>query len=45
MKRTLIALIACVGIISLVGCNTFRGAGQDVENTGKNMKDVVNHND
>ena len=38
-------LWAIAVIVSLAGCNTMRGAGQDVENTGKNIKQTVDKND
>jgi entericidin B len=40
--------LLCLGVVltaTLVGCNTMKGAGQDVENTGKNIKETVEHND
>ena len=31
--------------ISALGCNTMRGAGQDIENAGKSVQTTVDHND
>jgi predicted small secreted protein len=31
-------LVLVVGVLSLSGCNTWRGAGKDVENTGDAMQ-------
>ncbi|WP_417486629.1 entericidin A/B family lipoprotein [Maricaulis sp.] len=42
MKRTVsYAVIALVGI-SLAGCNTIRGAGQDIERAGEAVQDSTN---
>ena len=38
MKGRIIALICLVLIIFLAGCETFKGLGKDVENTGKNIQ-------
>ena len=29
MKRTLIALLACIGMLQLAGCNTMAGLGEE----------------
>jgi predicted small secreted protein len=36
MAMTLLALLA--GTLSLTGCNTWNGAGKDVERTGERMQ-------
>ena len=42
MKRMILSIV----FLSLLagGCNTARGVGQDVENTGKNIKTTVDKN-
>ncbi|MCU0724769.1 MAG: hypothetical protein MUE73_03110 [Planctomycetes bacterium] len=35
---TVTLLVLVVGLMSLSGCNTWRGAGKDVENTGDAMQ-------
>ncbi len=45
MKKLIMGIIAGTCAISLIGCNTMKGAGQDVENTGKNIKQTVEKND
>ncbi|WP_431224090.1 entericidin A/B family lipoprotein [Serratia sp. L9] len=34
MKKTLLALITMLLLMSLSGCNTFRGFGEDVQHLG-----------
>jgi predicted small secreted protein len=45
MKRLSSGVLAVLLLISFSGCNTMKGAGQDVENTGHNMKRTVDKND
>jgi predicted small secreted protein len=46
MKRfSLLMLVALFLTISALGCNTTRGAGQDLESAGKSIQRTVNHND
>jgi predicted small secreted protein len=45
MKRISVGLLAVIFIISAAGCNTMRGAGQDVENAGKGVQRTVDRND
>ncbi len=40
-KLVLLALLGVVLSTSLMGCNTMHGAGQDISNTGENLKDAV----
>ena len=40
-KRILLSLMV---VALLAGCNTARGVGQDVENTGENIKQTVDRN-
>ncbi len=39
-KLTLLGLAAMVLMISILGCNAFRGAGQDLSDTGKHIENV-----
>jgi entericidin B len=42
MKRILIALLAAFVLSSVVtGCNTTRGAGEDIEHAGQKIQDKV----
>ena len=46
MKNNFLLLaLGVVLTVSLIGCNTMRGAGKDVENAGTGIQKVVNHND
>lgn len=38
-------LAAIMMVSTLVGCNAMKGAGQDMENTGRNIKETVEKND
>lgn len=38
MKRPVIVLICVMLMLVLVGCETVKGMGKDVENTGKNIQ-------
>jgi predicted small secreted protein len=41
MKRfTLLSLLALVLVTSLLGCNTARGAGKDISDSGKHIQDI-----
>ncbi|WP_282039972.1 entericidin A/B family lipoprotein [Halomonas alimentaria] len=41
MKRTLTMLLAALFAVSLLsGCNTIRGAGQDIERGGEAIQDA-----
>ena len=39
-KLTVLSLVALVLMTSLFGCNTARGAGKDLENTGKHIENI-----
>ncbi|MCR4337213.1 MAG: entericidin EcnAB [Candidatus Omnitrophica bacterium] len=42
MKAFLLLIILGIGFtLSVVGCETTRGVGKDVENTGQNVQEVV----
>jgi predicted small secreted protein len=46
MTKSFIAIIIVLAVsVSLIGCNTLRGAGKDVENAGEGIQKTVNHND
>ncbi len=45
MKRSLYALIGCFLFLIVLGCETTRGFGKDVEKTGKNIQKTVDKND
>jgi len=38
-------LLLLVSVVAFVGCETARGAGKDLENTGKNIKETIEKND
>ena len=41
MKRmTLLGLAALILVTLILGCNAFRGAGEDLSNTGKHLENV-----
>jgi len=35
---TVLAALIAVGMLSMAGCNTWKGAGKDVERTGEAMQ-------
>lgn len=40
IKRIIFAVVAAVALVTAVtGCNTVRGAGEDVENAGEAIRD------
>jgi predicted small secreted protein len=39
-KFTLLSLVVLILMISILGCNAFRGAGKDLSDTGKHLQDV-----
>jgi predicted small secreted protein len=39
-KFTLLSLIALILVTSLVGCNAARGAGKDLQDTGKHIENI-----
>lgn len=46
MKRIYLLVLAALFLTtSLMGCNTLKGVGKDVENTGENIQETVGHND
>ena len=39
-KLVLLSLLAVILITSALGCNAARGAGKDIENTGKHIENI-----
>lgn len=44
-KNFLLILTALFLTTAVLGCNTLRGAGKDVENAGGSIQRTVDHND
>ena len=45
MRKLMMALMVGMIVFSLAGCEAARGAGKDIENTGKNIQETVEKND
>lgn len=45
MKKILGLTMAGLFVFFLLGCETMRGAGKDIENTGENVQETVEKND
>lgn len=46
MKRNYFLVFAALFLtVSVLGCNTMRGAGKDVQNAGGSIQRTVDHND
>jgi len=41
IMKTLYALLAFIGALALGGCNTFEGAGKDIERGGEKLQDTA----
>ena len=39
-KFTLLSLLVVVAIVTLAGCNTARGVGKDMKDTGKHIENI-----
>jgi entericidin B len=39
--KTIYALLAVVALLNLGGCNTFEGAGKDIERGGEKIQDTA----
>jgi predicted small secreted protein len=39
-KLTFLGLVVLILMTSLLGCNATRGAGKDIENTGKHIENI-----
>jgi entericidin B len=44
-KKIILLLLLSLQVVSLIGCNTTRGVGKDVENAGESIQRTVDHND
>jgi len=44
MKTLVLVLVGGILIGAVAGCEMTKGAGQDLENTGKNIKETVEKN-
>ena len=42
MKKLLLLVAGCALVFSLLGCETLKGIGKDIANTGDNIQDAVN---
>ena len=38
MRQVIFMAVGIVFVLSLVGCETLRGLGKDIENTGRNIQ-------
>jgi predicted small secreted protein len=46
MKTNFLLFLAVLFLVtSVLGCNTMRGAGKDIENAGGSIQKTVDHND
>lgn len=41
MRQVIFIIVGCAFVLSLGGCETFKGLGKDVENTGRNIQEVL----
>ncbi len=42
MNRMIAGFVLFMCVVTLVGCETMRGAGRDIEDTGKNIQKTAN---
>ena len=45
MRKVSTWVLSLVVLMNVIGCNTARGVGEDVENTGKNIQKTIDKND
>ena len=46
MGKSFISIVAILLLtVAISGCNTFKGAGKDIENSGKSIQKTVDKND
>jgi predicted small secreted protein len=45
MKKNFLLVLTALFLTSIIGCNMIKGAGKDVENTGRNVQETVDKND
>ena len=41
MRQIILVVAGCAFVLSLVGCETIKGLGKDVENTGRNIQQAL----
>jgi predicted small secreted protein len=44
MKKMILSMLVFSTIVTLIGCEASKGAGKDIENTGKNVQSTVDRN-
>ena len=44
MKRIILFMLGMVLVTTLVGCETVKGIGKDIQNTGQNIGDLISGN-
>ena len=44
MKKAFLLLVGMIFMTSLLGCETIKGVGQDIKNTGENLVDLISGN-
>ncbi len=44
MDRIFLSMLVFASVVSLTGCEASKGAGKDIENTGKNIQATVDKN-
>ena len=45
MQKNLLLILTAIAVTVVSGCNTFRGAGKDVESAGEGMQNIADKND
>ncbi len=41
MRQIIFIAVGCAFVFSLIGCETLKGLGKDVENTGRHIQDAL----
>ena len=41
MKKAIFMVLGLVFVLNLIGCETVKGFGKDLQNTGENIKETV----
>ncbi|GEM_PF-1799109 len=44
MRQIIFIAVGCAFVFSLIGCETFKGIGKDIENTGRNIQEGLSRN-
>ena len=39
MRQIIFAVVGCAFVFTVVGCETIKGIGKDIENTGRNIQE------